>query len=204
MADYQELRILRNRQAALGRAIDRAVEASPLITARMLVQVYNGGAMPTSPDKVYLTHPVELDGTEIRGWLRDPERGHLDDDPRRGALGRTPGRGPPNSLCGRRPVGRRAGGTIGPDRLPLRPVSNPAEEPHRLVDQPDSWKWVDHASLLGQSQQRNGSPHARISSCMSWFVLRTKSSSEFTTSCRAPARAARVSFAQRYGRTLRA
>lgn len=46
---------------------DRAAESSPLITARMLVQVYNGGAMPTSPDKVYLTHPVELDGTETEG-----------------------------------------------------------------------------------------------------------------------------------------
>jgi len=72
MADYQELRILRNRQAAFGRAIDRAAEASPLITARRLVQVYNGGAMPTSPDKVYLTHPVELDGTETEGGSATP------------------------------------------------------------------------------------------------------------------------------------
>ena len=67
MAEYQELRILRNRQDALRGAIDRAAEASALITARRLVQVYNGGAMPTSPDKVYLTHPVELDGTETEG-----------------------------------------------------------------------------------------------------------------------------------------
>jgi hypothetical protein len=72
MADHQDLRILRNRQAALGRAIDRAAEASPLITARRLVQVYNGGAMPSSPDKVYLTHPVELDGPEIEGGPATP------------------------------------------------------------------------------------------------------------------------------------
>jgi hypothetical protein len=72
MTDYQELRILRNRQAALGRAIDRDLEASPLITARILVQVYNGGAIPTSPDKVYLTHPVELDGTETEGGSANP------------------------------------------------------------------------------------------------------------------------------------
>jgi hypothetical protein len=72
MTDYQELRILRNRQAVLGGTIDRGVEASALITARMLVQVYNGGAMPTSSDKVYLTHPVELDGLETEGGSATP------------------------------------------------------------------------------------------------------------------------------------
>ncbi|MGP0063516.1 MAG: hypothetical protein ACLQGP_07960 [Isosphaeraceae bacterium] len=67
MADHQELKIPRDRQAALGRAIDRSLHDSPLVTARRLVQVYNGGAMPTSSGDVYLTHPVELDGTEAEG-----------------------------------------------------------------------------------------------------------------------------------------
>jgi hypothetical protein len=72
MADNQELRILRTRQATLCRAIDRAAESSRRITARLLVQVYNGGALPTSPNNVYLTHPVELDGTETEGGLATP------------------------------------------------------------------------------------------------------------------------------------
>ncbi len=60
-------RILRDRQTALGGAIDRATEASTRVTARRLVQVYDGGSMPTQAGLVYLTNPVELDGNESEG-----------------------------------------------------------------------------------------------------------------------------------------
>src|SRR5690348_5616881 len=60
-------RILRDRQTALGGAIDRAAEPSARATSRRLVQVYNGGSMPTQAGYVYLTHPAELDGAETEG-----------------------------------------------------------------------------------------------------------------------------------------
>jgi len=60
-------RILRDRQTALGGTIDRVAEAPTRPTARRLVQVYNGGSMPTQPGYVYLTHPAELDGAETEG-----------------------------------------------------------------------------------------------------------------------------------------
>ncbi len=67
MVSDRELRILRDRQAALSGAIDRVAEASTRVTARRMVQVYDGGSMPTQPGYVYLTHPAELDGKEIEG-----------------------------------------------------------------------------------------------------------------------------------------
>jgi hypothetical protein len=63
----QAARILRDRQTALGGAIDRAAEFSTRPAARRLVQVYNGGSMPTQAGYVYLTHPAELDGAETEG-----------------------------------------------------------------------------------------------------------------------------------------
>ena len=40
--------------------------------ARRLVSVYNGGSMPTQPDHIFLTHPVELDGAEAEGGAASP------------------------------------------------------------------------------------------------------------------------------------
>jgi hypothetical protein len=37
--------------------------------ARRLVQVYNGGSIPSGAGYVYLTNPVELDGVEIEGGV---------------------------------------------------------------------------------------------------------------------------------------
>ncbi len=36
-------------------------------TARRLVSVYDGGAIPTTADKVYLTHPAEIDSSDVEG-----------------------------------------------------------------------------------------------------------------------------------------
>jgi hypothetical protein len=64
-----EWRLLRDRQFALNRGVDRLGGVRPIASARRLVQVYNGGAIPTAAGHVYLTHPVELDGEEIEGGL---------------------------------------------------------------------------------------------------------------------------------------
>ena len=150
MADLQELRILRDRQAAFGRMNNRAAESSPLINARTLVQVYNGGAMPTSPDKVYLTHPVELDGTETEGGSATTNVDTSTTIPV-AVLWGAPQAGDLLTAyaVGGRWVAERVG-RIKPGRLSLRPVSNPADEPHRLVGEPDPRQWVDHARLFGQ------------------------------------------------------
>jgi hypothetical protein len=64
----REARTLCERERAHRAMLDRGQSARPpAIAARRLVQVYNGGAMPSSPDHVYLTHPVELDGVELEG-----------------------------------------------------------------------------------------------------------------------------------------
>ena len=47
--------------------MDRGATAPARVTARRLVQVYNGGSIPTQAGYVYLTNPVELDGDEIEG-----------------------------------------------------------------------------------------------------------------------------------------
>jgi hypothetical protein len=68
-----EARILRDRAAAWDVALDRAqADWPPLATPRRLVQVFNGGSMPSQPDHVYLTHPVELDGAEAEGGVASP------------------------------------------------------------------------------------------------------------------------------------
>jgi hypothetical protein len=70
MANDQGLRILRDRQAALSTAFDRdGADHRANLTSRQLVQVYNGGSMPTVGDMVYFTHPVELNGIEIEGGI---------------------------------------------------------------------------------------------------------------------------------------
>ena len=68
--DYSatETRILRDRQTAYTRAADRAeAAAQPHGSARMLVQVYNGGSMASAAERVYFTHPVLVTGSESEG-----------------------------------------------------------------------------------------------------------------------------------------
>jgi hypothetical protein len=43
------------------------VAAPTLAPARRLVQVYNGGSMPSSPGHFFLAYPLELDGAEVEG-----------------------------------------------------------------------------------------------------------------------------------------
>lgn len=65
-------RIVRDRVAGLRDAIDRAAAPAAVGAARRLVQVYDGGAMPTLPDRVYLTHPVAMDGAGCEGCPGTP------------------------------------------------------------------------------------------------------------------------------------
>lgn len=67
-----QARIVRARAAAFRAALDRAGAAAEPAAARRLVQVYDGGAMPTAADRVYYTHPVELDGAETEGAAGSP------------------------------------------------------------------------------------------------------------------------------------
>jgi hypothetical protein len=60
-------RHLRDRHRDLDGLVGRLPDAAQAGTMRRLVQVYDGGAIPTAPDKFYLTHPVELDGDETEG-----------------------------------------------------------------------------------------------------------------------------------------
>jgi hypothetical protein len=63
-----EARILRDRQTAHSAALDRfADRPQPYSSARMLVRVYDGGSMPTAPERVYFTHPVLVTGSETEG-----------------------------------------------------------------------------------------------------------------------------------------
>ena len=67
----REMRILRDRQAAHKDALDRATASSPAFSsARMLVQVFNGGSMPAAIPRVYYTHPVVATGVESEGTAR--------------------------------------------------------------------------------------------------------------------------------------
>ena len=60
----ESARNLRARHWDLYRAADQVPQRSGGGTARRLVQVYDGGSMPTEPDHFFLSHPVELDGSE--------------------------------------------------------------------------------------------------------------------------------------------
>jgi hypothetical protein len=62
-----EARILRDRQAALADRIDRALAVQGGGTDRMLVQIYNGGSMPSAVPRVYLGHPILVSGDEVEG-----------------------------------------------------------------------------------------------------------------------------------------
>jgi hypothetical protein len=63
----QQVRILRVRHAALASQVGRAIPFAASSTPRRLVQIYNGGSMPSSPDHFFLAFPIELDGAETEG-----------------------------------------------------------------------------------------------------------------------------------------
>jgi hypothetical protein len=65
-------RNLRDRYTALVRSADRAIASFGTQTARRLVQIFDGGSMPSSPDHFFLAHPVELDGAEVEGGSGSP------------------------------------------------------------------------------------------------------------------------------------
>jgi hypothetical protein len=64
----REARILRDRMAAHDQALDLGADRSQSYSAaRMLVQVCNGGVMPTIVPAVYCTHPISITGAEAEG-----------------------------------------------------------------------------------------------------------------------------------------
>jgi len=65
-------RQLRTRHADLAELLDRVQPRPGGGTARRLVQIYDGGAMPTANDHFFLSHPVELDGSEVEGGAGSP------------------------------------------------------------------------------------------------------------------------------------
>ena len=67
-----EDRIVRARDGALAAAIDHSVPAATGGTPRRLVQIINGGSMPSSPDHFFLAYPIELDGAETEGGAGTP------------------------------------------------------------------------------------------------------------------------------------
>lgn len=63
-----EDRVLRERYDKLARAIDRETnQPTTFKTARQLVQVYDGGSLPTTAGKFFLSHPVQVTGSENEG-----------------------------------------------------------------------------------------------------------------------------------------
>jgi hypothetical protein len=60
-------RIARLRHQDLADLVDRAIPELACGSMRQLVCVYNGGAMPSEPDRFYLTHPAYLNGAETEG-----------------------------------------------------------------------------------------------------------------------------------------
>lgn len=69
------MRTVRARHADLARRAGRAMPFRPATTTRRLVQIFNGGSMPTSPDHFFVGYPIELDGAETEGGT-----GTADDD----------------------------------------------------------------------------------------------------------------------------
>ena len=53
-------------------ARDRATPQPAFRSARQLVQVYNAGSMPTTPDNFFACHPATLDGAEQEGGTGTP------------------------------------------------------------------------------------------------------------------------------------
>ena len=66
-------RIVRDRQRSLAEVAGRSVPFGGGSGApRRLVQIYDGGSMPSSGDHFFLSHPVELDGSEVEGGSGTP------------------------------------------------------------------------------------------------------------------------------------
>ncbi len=68
----RDQRAARNRRNDLESTVGRIPDPQPRATPRRLVQIYNGGSMPSQPNHVYLAHPVELDGVELSGGAATP------------------------------------------------------------------------------------------------------------------------------------
>ncbi len=66
------MRTERLRHQDLADLVDRALPLVSAGTPRRLVQVYNGGAMPSQPDHYYLANPVYLNGAETEGGTGSP------------------------------------------------------------------------------------------------------------------------------------
>lgn len=60
-------RVDRNRMEELRDRLDLRDRLGPDQTQRMLVQVYDGGSIPTTVPKVYLTHPVLIGADDTEG-----------------------------------------------------------------------------------------------------------------------------------------
>jgi hypothetical protein len=67
MAPYGDSRVERSRVTNHADDLDRAEVRPAVGTPKRLVQVYDGGAKPTSANRWFLTHPVSVDGTEAEG-----------------------------------------------------------------------------------------------------------------------------------------
>jgi hypothetical protein len=57
----------RERHAEAQRRSDLWLPGTAISSARQLVQVYDGGSLPTAADKVYLTHPAVIDADDTEG-----------------------------------------------------------------------------------------------------------------------------------------
>jgi hypothetical protein len=69
---HDESRILRDRLAALGVDLDAAAPAGVGGAARILLSVFDGGAIPTAADRYFLGHPVALGAAESEGAAPAP------------------------------------------------------------------------------------------------------------------------------------
>jgi hypothetical protein len=65
-------RVLRERHGGLVQLAARSVAAAPRTTARRLVQIHDGGAIPLAADHFFLAYPIELDGEEAEGGTGTP------------------------------------------------------------------------------------------------------------------------------------
>jgi hypothetical protein len=60
-------RDLRERHGGLVQAAARSIAAPTPTTARRLVQIFDGGAIPSAADHFFLAYAIELDGAETEG-----------------------------------------------------------------------------------------------------------------------------------------
>ena len=67
------MRIVRARHAELASQVDRAIPFVSSVTPRRLVQIFNGGSMPSSPNHFFLAYPIELDGAATEGGTGTPD-----------------------------------------------------------------------------------------------------------------------------------